>query len=113
MKPAYGSDVGGGGAGVAVFAGVGVRGAAGRRVDVRVGTTGNAVGGGTSVGGSVGGADVKVGRGAVRVGVRVEVGPACATTSATRQPRRISQTILPRAMSVNGEGNLFNLAPEG
>lgn len=107
-KPAYGSCVGGGGAGVDDLAGVGIRVGAGRGAEARVGVGGcNAAVGGTSVGGEVGGAEVNVGLGAVRVTARVGAAPPWATMSATRQPSRISHPAHPRAMSVCVDRNGF------
>jgi hypothetical protein len=113
-KPAYGSSVGGGGAGVGDLTGVGIRVETGRGAGLGVGVAGNGtIGGGMSVGGSVGGAAVKVGRTVARAGVRVEFASTCAISLATRQPRTTSQAMPPRAKSVSVEGNLFNLTPKG
>ncbi len=80
--------------------GTGVRVGTGRGVGARVGAGAGRVGGSTSVGVkvTVGGTGVKVGRGGVRVIVRVAVGCARAITFAVRHPSRTNQMI-PRAAS--------------
>lgn len=92
-QPAYGSAVGGGGAGVGERAGTTGRGVGGRAVGARVGEAGG--GEGIGVGGIVGGTGVNVGRATVREGttVLVGVGLARAITSVVRQPKITSQKI--------------------